>query len=86
METNALFVENVKQWNLKLNTRFDSRVPASIYHSISTHIHGGKYPIECHTNDRLFSPGEWAFIIADLETNLSSDAYAVYDSNDALIK
>lgn len=86
MNTNPSLVQNIQIWCSKLNTPRDSKVPSNIYHKISTHIHGGKYPIECHTVDRLFSPGEWAFVIAVLVTNLTADAYAVYDSNDSLIK
>ena len=60
MKSNQLLVKNIKEWCSKLHTTFDKKDAASIYHSISTHIHGGKYPIECHTNNQIFSSVEKA--------------------------
>jgi hypothetical protein len=74
-----------QKWCLKLHSTPDKRIPSLIYHSISTHSHAGKYPIECHVKDRMLSPAEWAFIIAIFEKNLPGDAFVVYDHHDKIM-
>ncbi len=81
----AKYTLKIAEWCKKLNTPFDRKVADNIYHSISTHSHAGRYPIECHTNDTTLSQAEWALVIAVFDVNLPADAYVVYDSNNDLL-
>jgi hypothetical protein len=64
----------------KLNcSDYWEKVPSKVYHSLSSGIHGGGYPIRCHINDSSLSPAEWSFIISVLKLNLPKDGYMVFD-------
>jgi hypothetical protein len=82
LENSGKYQAKIYHWCKKFNTNYDQKIAANIYHSISTHSHAGRYPIECHTNDNILSQAEWAFVIAVFDINLPTDAFVVYDSND----
>lgn len=64
---------------------YSGTIPLNIYQSLSTHIHGGGYPIACSIKDPTLSPAEWAFVIALFDTKLSRDSFQVYDIDNNLI-
>ena len=63
-------------------SNYSDKVPSKLYHSLSSQIHGGGYPIQCHIKDSTLSAAEWSFIIAIFKLNLPAKGYSVYDSEE----
>jgi hypothetical protein len=60
---------------------YSLKVPDNLYHSLSTHVHGGGLPIRCHLSDKTLSVAEWAFVIALFKIKLPPQSFEVYDND-----
>jgi hypothetical protein len=69
----------------QFNSKPDKRVVQNLYHSLSSHVHGGGFPIQCHTTNNILTPAEWAAVIALFKTYLAPDAFQVFDAQDVPI-
>ena len=63
-------------------SNYADKVPSKLYHSLSSKIHGGGYPIRCYIKDSTLSAAEWSFVIAVFKLNLPDGGYSVFDSEE----
>ena len=76
---NEKLQSSYKEWCRVIVTKADPKVISNIYHSLSTHVHGGGLPIECRLEDRILSPAEWACVITILNNYLEPSDFKVFD-------